>query len=495
MNTNTTVSDFQFDPSDYPVFQEKVRRISKVNPFEGSALKEVIIDSDAIINLPIVMSRTFPNTNHVLVVMDKTSMLRDQASLKPLVAEILSSNGYQLTTIELEGDQYGVVHPDFEQVNIVHKQIHPGMIVVGLGSGVVADICKYACFMFDKEHENLLPIPLILVATANSVPAYSSSMSIISRDGVKRTWPTRLPNVILCDLKVLRDCPHHLSLGGVGDMCGMYIASLEWFFGIYLGVVADSPASRVILDDARSLLIQHAAEIGKETLTGIQIITKLLVLGGLAMTFANDSTPMSGYEHGFAHLLDMGAEYFHRPIRNHGSQVAVAGIYVLIGLERFLDTLDPSVMDIERFYPDANVMERRIAEVFLEIDPSGAMGAECWRDFQKKLIIWNNAQPQFIRLLADWPELKHKMREMILPAKTYVQMLHAAGHPLTFDELGIDKVEAIWAFRNAYMLRKRLSTTDLMIFMDWIDEDWIQWVFSEAQNLINQVRSEEHRQP
>ena len=490
MNTYQTVSGFQFDPSDYPAFQEKVRRIAGVDPFIGSALKEVVIDSDAILNLPAVMSRTSPDARHVLVVMDKTPMVRDQASLKPLVAQIITRAGYSVTTVELEGDHFGVVHPDFEQVDNVHKHIHPGMIVIGLGSGVVADICKYACFMFDKEHENLLPIPLILVATANSVPAYSSSMSIISRDGVKRTWPTRLPNVILCDLKVLRDCPHHLSLGGVGDMCGMYIASLEWFFGIYLGVVADSPASRVILDDARPLLIQHAAEIGMETLPGIQIITKLLVLGGLAMTFANDSTPMSGYEHGFAHLLDMGAEYFHRPIRNHGSQVAVAGIYVLIGLERFLDTLDPSVMDIDRFYPDANVMERRITEVFLEIDPSGAMGAECWRDFQKKLSIWKNAQPQFIRLLADWSELKQKMREMILPAKTYVQMLHAAGHPLMFEELGVEQKEAIWAYRNAYMLRKRLSITDLMIFMDWMDEDWIQWVFSEAQTLVNQVRAE-----
>lgn len=488
MTNNKSEPQFIFDPSNYSEFQEKVRRESRVDPFTGSALKEVIIDIDAILKLPEVMKRTSAEADHVLIIMDKTPMIREQVSLKPQVAELISNAGYQITSVELEGDRYGIVHPDFEQVNIVKNHIQPGMIVVGLGSGVVADICKYACHIFDKDHENFAPVPLILVSTANSVPAYSSSMSIISRDGVKRTWPTRLPNIIICDLRVLRDCPHPLTLGGFGDMCGMYIASLEWYFGIYLGVVADSPASRVILDEARSILIQHASEIGKASLSGIETLSKLLTLGGLAMTFANDSTPMSGYEHGFAHLLDMGSAYFNRPIRNHGSQVAIASIYVLIGLERFLDAVDFFSMDIEGLYPDANKMERKINEVFLPIDPSGAMGAECFRDFQKKLIIWKNAQPQFIRLMADWPEINQKMREMILPAEVYTQMLHAAGHPLIFEDLGINEEEAKWAYRNAYMLRKRLSTTDLMIFMEWLDDNMVDWVFEEARTLVNRIK-------
>ena len=271
-------------------------------------------------------------------------------------------------------------------------------------------------------------------------------------------------------------------------MCAMYIASLEWFLGIYMEVIPDSPASRAILDEARPLLIQSASEIGKQTLTGMQMLAKILTLGGLAMTFAGDSTPMSGYEHGVAHLLDMSAEHFHRPVRNHGSQVAVAGILVVLGFEEFFKKFNPAAVDVEQCYLSEDEMKNKIMKVFAEIDPTGKMGAECWRDYQKKLVIWKNVRPGFEKLLAEWDQIKPKMESLTLPAETYTKMLHEAGHPLTFEELGIQENQARWAYQNAYMLRKRLSTTDLMIFMDWMDQTWVDDIFSKAQSLVNRVQ-------
>lgn len=479
-----------FDPTDFAEFQKRVRAVSPTDPFAKSVLTEVLIHPEAIFELPGVLQRIAPEHNQILLVMDKTPMRRDQESLKPLVGQILADGGFQVTSVVLEGDHFGVVHPDFEQVEVIHKQIQPDRIVVGLGSGVIVDLCKYACFLFDQEAHGNAPIPFISIATANSVPAYSSSMAIISKDGVKRTWPTRLPNAILCDLKVLRDCPRPLTMGGIGDMCAMYIASLEWYLGIYLKIIPDTPASRAILEDAGARLIDYSAEMGKQTLTGMEMMAKILTLGGLAMTFAGDSTPMSGYEHGVAHLLDMGAEHFGRPIRNHGSQVAVAGILAVLMFERFLDELDPQTVDVDRCYPEAEKMERRIRDVFAEIDPSGAMGAECWRDYQKKLVIWKNARPGFEQLLREWQSVRQTMRTLILPSTTYVKLLSDAGHPLTFEELDIPESQARWAYRNAYMLRKRVSTADLLIFLGWMDERWVEWVFSAAHQRITQVREE-----
>jgi len=268
----------------------------------------------------------------------------------------------------------------------------------------------------------------------------------------------------------------------------MYIASLEWYLGIYLKIIPDSPASRAVLEDARRLLIIYAREIGKQTLPGMEIMAKILTLGGLAMTFAGDSTPMSGYEHGVAHLLDMAADHFGRPIRNHGSQVAVAGIPAVLMFERFLNTFDPSTINIDHCYPVPEKMHSQILDVFKEIDPSGAMGEECWRDYQKKLVIWENVRPGFEGMLQEWPSIRQTMRDLILPSQIYVKLLHDAGHPLTFEELEIPESEAHWAFRNAYMLRKRLSTADLLIFMGWMDDQWVDWVFNQAKNLVNQVR-------
>ncbi|NMB91205.1 MAG: sn-glycerol-1-phosphate dehydrogenase [Chloroflexi bacterium] len=479
---------FQFDPGDYPAFQAKVRGVVPHDPFAGSALREIVLQEDGIFELPALLRRIAPGLSDVAVVMDKTPMYRAGASLKPLVLQLLTQNGYQVTVIKLEGDAYGIVHPDFERVEVVRQQVRPGMIVIGLGSGVIADICKYACFMVDQANPGRSPVPLVSIPTANSVPAFSSSLAIISRDGVKRTWPTRLPDAILYDLQTLRDCPHPLTLGGLGDMCAMYIASVEWYLGVALGVVADSPASRAILNDARALLVQHAAAMGEQSLAGMEILAKILTLGGLAMTFAGDSTPMSGYEHGMAHLLDMSAGHFQRSIRNHGSQVAVGGIYVLIGLETFLARFDPATVVVDRCYPDFEVMEARIRGVFAEIDPSGAMGAECWRDYHKKLVAWQKVRPGFERLLENWDEVRQAMQRLLLPARTYAGMLHAAGHPMTFAELDVPEEQVHWAYRHAYMLRKRLSTTDLLVFMNWMDARWEQDVFAAAAGLVRDVR-------
>lgn len=489
MHTGPASSEeIYFDPANFAQFRQRVAQAAATDPLANFSLKEVLIHSEAIFDLPAVLGRTAPGLDRVLVVMDKTPMRRAQASLKPLVVEILTSFGYQVTELELQGDRFGIVHPDFEQVEAVYQHIQPGLIVVGLGSGVIVDICKYACFLFDRERSAGAPIPFISVATANSAPAYASSMAIISRDGVKRTWPTRLPDAILCDTQVLRDCPHPLTMGGIGDMCAMYIASLEWYLGIYLKIIPDTPASQTILGDARKLLVRYSAQMGDQTLAGMEMLAKLLTLGGLAMTFAGDSTPMSGYEHGVAHLLDMSAEHFGRPIGNHGSQVAVAGILAVLMFERFLDELDPQAVAVDRCYPDPATMEARIRAVFMEIDPSGAMGAECWRDYQKKLAIWNNTRAGFEQLLHEWQSVRQTMRTLILPSTTYVDLLHKAGHPLTFEELGIPEAEARWAFRNAYMLRKRVSTADLLIFMGWMDAAWVTWNFSAAHHLIEQVR-------
>ena len=483
-------SRFYFDPSDYPIFQSRVRNVSSTDPFVGFALEKLVTQADAIFDLPTVLRHMAPGLQQVLIVMDKTPMIRDHASFKPLAVQILTEAGYQVKTLELQSDHFGVVHPDFEQVEIVHRQIQPGMILIALGSGVVNDICKYACFLFDQTLETRPPIPFISIPTANSVPAYSSILSIISKDGVKRTWRTRLPNVILCDLKVLRDCPLALNMGGIGDMCAMYIASLEWFLGIYLGATPDSLPARAILGDAKTFLYEYANEIGTQSLAGTEIMVKILTLGGLAMSFANDSSPMSGYEHGVAHLLDMGAEYFGRPIRNHGSQVAIAGILVLIGFERFLDTLNPSTVDVDRCYTEVAEAENRIHSIFAQIDPSGAMGEECWRDYKKKLLIWQQARPRFEQMLAEWPELRLTLKELILPAKTYVKMLLDSGHPLTFPEIGVAETEARWAYQNGYTLRKRLSMTDLLFFMGWFNDDWVDWIFREARHLVTQAREE-----
>jgi glycerol-1-phosphate dehydrogenase [NAD(P)+] len=315
-------------------------------------------------------------------------------------------------------------------------------------------------------------------------------MAIISKGNVKRTWPSRLPNVIIQDIRILCDCPLEYSLGGIGDMCAMFPGFADWYLGTYFGMTHYQQASWEILEDVKDLMFAYAEEIGNRTLRGMEVLAKIQTLGGLTMTFARDSSPVSGYEHVVSHMLDMSADHYERPIGNHGSQCAVAGVPTLIGLGWLLDTFDPSTVDIERCYPSYEVMEERVKAAFAGIDPTGASGAECWSDYKKKLDGWYLARPKFEEFLADWDSQKAHLESLMLRAEPYVRSLNASGHPMLFNELNvpIPEDQARWAYHNAHLMRKRFFASDIVYFMGWFDEGWTDRVFARMQELVDGAR-------
>jgi glycerol-1-phosphate dehydrogenase [NAD(P)+] len=482
---------FKYDPANMPELYEKIKRYDDYAELPANLeLRQTICAPDAILELPNVLQALAPGTREVILVMDQTPMKRGTDSLKPMVREMLAAAGYAIDLVEIEGDKHGVVHPDFINVDYVKSRIRPGVPVATVGSGVVSDITKHASFLFDEAHPDISPVPLVFCQTASAVPAYASRMAIISKGNVKRTWPSRLPNVIIQDIKTLCDCPLEYSLGGIGDMCAMFPGFADWYLGTYFGMTHYQQASWEILEDVKDLMFAYAEEIGKRTPVGMEVLAKIQTLGGLTMTFARDSSPVSGYEHVVSHMLDMSAEHYDRPIGNHGSQCAVAGIPTLIGMGWLLDNLDPAKVDIDRCYPSYEVMEERVRAAFAEIDPTGASGAECWSDYKKKLDGWYLARPQFEQFLADWDSQKAHLESLMLRVEPYVRSLNASGHPMLFDELNvpIPEDQARWAYHNAHLMRKRFFASDIVYFMGWFDEGWTDRVFARMHELVDDAR-------
>src|SRR5690349_4666064 len=61
--------------------------------------------------------------------------------------------------------------------------------VVALGSGSVCDVAKHTCYLAEREDNT--STTLVLVPTAASVTAFTSSLAVLLVDGVKRTRPSR----------------------------------------------------------------------------------------------------------------------------------------------------------------------------------------------------------------------------------------------------------------------------------------------------------------
>ena len=488
---------FKYDVGNMKDLNERIKRWSDYDQIPKIELQDVIAGQDAILQLPKALhSLDVKAGRRVLVTMDETIILRKGEKLKEQVLKLLSEAGYAVEKLVLTGDEYGVVHADAKQVEKVKTHLDKTCAVVSVGSGTVTDISKHACFLYQNENK-CERIPLISFMTANTVPAYTSRSSIITKAGVKRTWPSRTPNIVMMDVQTLMDCPLHYTVGGVGDLFPVFSAFADWYLADCMGTATVLDACWRIVDDIKDLLIPYMGEIANRTSVGMEVLGKCLLVTGLTMTFAQDSVPVSGYEHVISHLLDMSANYDKRKTGVHGQQVGEADILALINMEKLISGIDKKLadggIDIDKCYPSADEMQEKVLQTFLPIDPTGKMGRECWNDYSQKLKSWNNNRPKFEDFLKNWPKHRAILTEL-LPhsALACARALNKAKHPLLFNELDapITEERFRWAMRCANLMRKRFTSADLTFFLGWYNMKWEDEIIDRYYEIVKTVRAE-----
>jgi glycerol-1-phosphate dehydrogenase [NAD(P)+] len=475
------------DPTELDRLLETVHSWPGADQYPPLELRRVLVASDAFARLGDVVDELAPEARAVLVVQDDTPMRRAGSDLKRGVAEILASADYGVAVCELRGGVDGSLHADFERLAEVIDHLAPGVPVIALGSGTVTDLAKHACFTWEErtgEH-----LPLVFCPTAVSVLAFSARMAVIAKDGVKRTWPSRLSEALVFDLAGLADAPRHLTLAGFGDLAPMFTSFADWRLGEALGLARFFEPSMRIMQDVSDNFGELASLLGAGGEEGLELLAKMNVLGGLSATLADESAPLSGYEHVTGHMLDMGSEHFDRALADHGAQVAVALIPHAVAFDLLVGELDPGRVDFERCYPSAKEMEKVVRRTFAELDPSGQMAEECWSDYSTKLEAWTDARPRFEAFLEDWPGERERLRELLTPPEQAVRVLAAAGAPLRFSELEppVSEREGRWAFDHAHLMRKRFSAGDLYYLLGWLDQGFSDRVFARRDELLGAI--------
>jgi glycerol-1-phosphate dehydrogenase [NAD(P)+] len=476
---------FQLDPTDLESLLATVRGWPDADEYPPLELQRVLVAADALHHLSEVVCEVAPEARATLIVQDDTPMCRRGEDLKRVVAGVLAGAGFEVEVCELQGGADGTLHADFERLDEVIEHLRPGVAVVALGSGTVTDLSKHACFIHEErtgEH-----LPLVFCPTAISVLAFSARMAVIAKDGVKRTWPSRLSEALVFDLAALAGAPRHLTLAGFGDLAPMFTSFADWRLGEELGLAHFFEPSMRIMEDVRANFARTAALLRAGDPEGLELLAKMNVLGGLSATLADESAPLSGYEHVTGHMLDMGSGHFDRPLADHGAQVAVALIPHAVAFDLLVSELDPATVALERCYPSAAEMERVVRDTFAEIDPSGQMADECWSDYAAKLEAWHQARPRFEALLGDWERQRERLSELLTAPDDAVEMLAAAGAPLRFSELEppVSEEEGRWAFEHAHLMRKRFSAGDLYYLLGWLDQGFCDRVFARRDQLVD----------
>src|SRR5215216_6272841 len=426
----------RFDPEDIDRFKTQIRGIPGYPAGEDLPIREMVFESGALWRLPsLLLLAGIKSEQPLSVVMDRTPMKREGKDLKSLFLEHLQQEGWQTEVIWLEPDITGQVHTDFPQINYVKARLQTNSAVLSVGSGTVTDIAKHACHVFQQEHA-MHPLPFVVYPTANSVSAYTSAMAPTFVDGVKRTLPSRYPDVLVCDLETLRDAPQAMTVAGVGDLLAAFGSYADWWLAYRLGLdTTYTEFAQILMGPLDEIFMEQAEVLQAGTLESMRVLAKLIALAGLAMSLSHATAPLSGFEHVISHVLDLVAEQNQRPLAQHGTQVALATRLTTGAYRIFLDEFEPAEVNFENCYPTEVQMRARLETSFNSIDPTGRVAAECWSEYKIKLEAWHVHRADFEDALRDWSSIRAQLRSLAKPPELTARILRAVASPLNFTEL------------------------------------------------------------
>jgi len=463
----------QFDPGNLGQFKSQIRTIPGYPVGEDLPIRDMVFESGALWRLSdLLLHAGMRSDQPLLVVMDRTPMMWENSNLKELILELLRDKGWQFDVVWLEPDSTGQVHTDFIQIHAVKAHLQETSSVLSVGSGTVTDVAKHACYLYQQER-GIQPLPFVVYQTANSVSAYTSNMAPIFVDGVKRTLPSRYPDVLICDLETLRDAPRAMTVAGVGDLLAAFGSYADWWLAYRLGMDETyTEFAQILMGPLDEIFLEQAEGLRTGRLESAAILAKLIALGGLAMSLSHATAPLSGYEHVISHVLDLVAEQQERPLAQHGTQVALATLLTTGAYQVFFNEFEPAEVNLDNCYPSAGQMKTQIEAVFSSLDPTGRVADECWSDYQIKLEAWRAHRASFVEALQDWPEIQVHLRSLVKRPEVAAHILRAIGSPIHFEGLtpAPTKSEVQLAFRSAPLIRRRFTLGDMFVFLNWDQE-------------------------
>lgn len=298
--------------------------------------------------------------------------------------------GKKLRKVIFSGES--VLIPNEEAIDTVTGQIDGIDLIVGIGSGVIQDLCKYVSHFHG--------IPYYIVATAPSMDGYTSSGAAMILGGMKVTVSAGVPAAIVADTDVLKNAPMDMIQAGYGDIVGKYSALNDWRLS---RIVNDEYFCQEIYDltlDMVQQTLNLADGLMKREENSVKVLMEALVIVGIAMSFAGSSRPASGSEHHLSHFFEItgivhGEDYF-----PHGIDVAYSTVVTAELREKLLQQPWPEI----QYRPQRDVYIAELSRIYGPV----AEGCVALQDkvglYQKDMLSIYQAKEREIRsVLAEMP--------------------------------------------------------------------------------------------
>ena len=316
-------------------------------------------------------------------------------------------------------------------------------VILGVGSGVINDICKIL--------SNTTGKPYIIVGTAPSMDGYASATSSMSMDGVKVSLNSRCADVVIGDTDILKTAPMHMLRSGLGDMLAKFVSIAEWRIAhiitgeYYCEEVAQliRTAVKKCVDNAEGLLRREDA--------ALEAVFEGLVIGGVAMAYAGVSRPASGVEHYFSHVWDMRGLEFGTQVDLHGIQCAMATVKAVELYEKVMAVTpnwEKAHAYVENF--DLNAWNEEL-RAFLGSSAETMIQLERKEGKYRK----DTHKARFAIIKDNWDAILQILREELPTAEELCKLMDTVGISRDPNTIGVDRKAAQTTFKATKDIRDK----------------------------------------
>ena len=245
-----------------------------------------------------------------------------------------------------------ILIPNEDAVAAVNKEMAGIDLIVGLGSGVIQDLCKYV------SHTN--GVPYYIVATAPSMDGYASTGAAMIMGGMKVTYSAHVPSVILADTEILKDAPMDMIQAGYGDIVGKFSALNDWKLSHVVLGESFCQENYDLIEQMLKKTLSLAEGLVNRDEESVRVLMEALVIVGIAMAFVGSSRPASGSEHHLSHYFEIVGIVRNEDYFCHGIDVAYSTVVTAALREEILETPWPDT----QFRPSREEYEAEVGRIY-----------------------------------------------------------------------------------------------------------------------------------
>lgn len=370
------------------------------------------------------------------------------------VEKILKAAGIEVIRCLIVRD--GVMDPDESACGEVLLSIQPETeFLISVGSGSLTDTTRI--------NAKRTGLPFVSVGTAPSMDGYTSVVAPLLLRGVKIHRAGVCPEIIVCDIDVLRTAPIEMVRSGVGDVLGKYIAKADWLIGRAINGEVYCDVCGEIVTDAVKKLLDNIGEIKARSPKGIQILIEALLLAGVTVMIVGHTRAVASAEHNIAHYWEMMQLRHGNEAPAHGASVGVATLLSWPLFLRFAKE-DLSRLDLNQIKAQRLNREQRVKWMLTAFEDEA--GNSIMRENPEDFLTWEEQERRVKAAQSHEAEIRAIIADMP-PFEKIVAAMKELDAPMTAAEMGVDdkllnlSMHCAKDYRSRYTLFKLIDECGL----------------------------------